>query len=232
MMNGVSVARTVALALAAFAAQAAIAQALAAGSADARLKALYEREWQWRQEQGCAAASGGDGGDGPTHLPKVDAATQKARFDYWTKALAELDTIPADQLSPEEKVNAAVFRQSIETMANDIKYKIYEAPFNADTFFWSGLNPRSGGFATAQAYRNYIARMRDIPRFFDEQTANMQAGLARGFRRAQIAVQGRDVTIKPYLPADQTNAFTTRSRKCRRRFRRPNRRRCAPRARR
>jgi uncharacterized protein (DUF885 family) len=205
-MNGVSVARTLALALAAFAGQAAIAQTPTSGSADARLKALYEREWTWRQEQGLRSGRGGDG-DGPTHLPKVDAATQQARFDYWTKALAELDAIPVDQLSAEEKINAAVFRQSIETMASDIKYKIYEAPFNADTFFWSGLNPRSGGFATAQAYRNYIARMRDIPRFFDEQTANMRAGLARGFSVPQIAVQGRDVTIQPYLPADQTNSF-------------------------
>ena len=121
------------------------AQAPATGSADARLKALYEREWAWRQQQGLRGNRGGDDDGGPATLPRIDAATQKARLDYWTKILAELDTIPEAQLSPDEKVNAAVFRQSITTMANEIRFKTYEAPFNSDTFFWSGLSPRSGG---------------------------------------------------------------------------------------
>jgi uncharacterized protein (DUF885 family) len=48
----------------------------------------------------------------------VDAASQQARLAYWTKTLATLDTIPFDQLSPEEKVNAQVFRASIRALAN------------------------------------------------------------------------------------------------------------------
>ena len=71
------------------------------GSADARLRALYTAEWNWRQQ------SGGGRGD---HFPKVDAASQQARLGYWTRALATLDSIPFDELSPEEKVNAQVFR--------------------------------------------------------------------------------------------------------------------------
>ena len=34
-----------------------------------------------------------------------------------------------------------------------------------------------------EAYRNYLGRLRDVPRYFDEQIANMRAGLARGFTR-------------------------------------------------
>jgi uncharacterized protein (DUF885 family) len=177
-----------------------------AGSADARLRALYEREWAWRQQQGLRGNRGSEDG-GPASLPKVDAATQKARLDYWTQVLVELDRIPVAELSAEEKINAAVLRQSIQTSADEIRFKTYEAPFNADTFFWAGLNPRSGGFRTAQGYRNYIARMRDIPRFFDENTANMRAGLKRGYTVPRISVVGREETIKPYLPADRTNAF-------------------------
>ncbi|WP_343517657.1 DUF885 family protein [Sphingomonas sp.] len=183
------------------------AQAPAAGSADARLKALYEREWAWRQQQGLRGNRGGDDDGGPATLPKIDAATQKARLDYWTKILAELDTIPEAQLSPDEKVNAAVFRQSITTMANEIRFKTYEAPFNSDTFFWSGLSPRSGGFRTAQGYRNYIARMRDLPRYFDDQIANMRAGIARGYTVPRVSATGREETAKPYLPADRSNSF-------------------------
>ena len=41
-------------------------------------------------------------------------------------------------------------------------------------------------FATAAAYRSYLARLRDVPRYFDEEIANMRAGLARGFTPPQV----------------------------------------------
>ena len=121
--------------------------------------------------------------------------------------LAELNAIPIDQLSPDERINAAVFRRTIQTLADDVRFKTYEAPFNADTFFWSGLNPRLGGFHSIKAYQNYIARMRDVPRYFDEQMANMRVGLKRGFSVPRVVVTGRDATIKPYIAADRTNPF-------------------------
>ena len=55
-----------------------------------------------------------------------------------------LDAIPFDQLSPEEKVNAQVFRTSIRALANDVRFRTYEAPFNSDTFFWTEFTPRQG----------------------------------------------------------------------------------------
>jgi uncharacterized protein (DUF885 family) len=173
-----------------------------AQNADARLQALYNAEWKWRQEQGLR---GNRGGGDPTTLPRVDAKTQATRLAYWDKALAELKTIPIDQLSPEEKINAAVFRQSVETMADNIRFKTYETPFNADTFFWDGFAPRTGGFQTAQSYRNYSSRLRDIPRYFDEQTANMQAGLKRGFSVPYISTVGREKTMDPFLTGDASN---------------------------
>ena len=118
--------------------------------------------------------------DGLFHLGHGDAASQQARLAYWTRALATLDSIPFEELSPEEKVNAQVFRASIRALANDVRFRTYEAPFNSDTFFWTEFTPRQG-LATAAAYRSYLARLRDVPRYFDEQIANMRAGLARGF---------------------------------------------------
>jgi uncharacterized protein (DUF885 family) len=139
----------------------------APNSADARLRTLYESEWTWRQQ---ALGRGGRGDEaGMDHLPHVDAKSQAGHLAYWMQALHELAQIPFDQLSPEEKVNAEVFRRSVQTLADDARFKTYEAPFNADTFFWASLSPR-GGLHSVRAYRNYIARMRDIPRYFDDRS--------------------------------------------------------------
>jgi uncharacterized protein (DUF885 family) len=172
-----------------------------ASSADERLRALYTEEWNWRRKElGRDADQQADA----AHLPRVDAASQQARLAYWTRTLAALDGVPFDRLSPEEKVNAQVFRTSIRALANDVKFRIYEAPFNSDTFFWTQFTPRQG-FTTAEAYRAYLGRLRDVPRYFDEQIANMRAGLARGFTVPRVSVVGRDQTIEPYIKGDTTN---------------------------
>lgn len=165
------------------------------GSADARLRALYTDEWNWRQKE---MARGED------RFAAEDAAAQERRLAYWTKALATLDAIPMAELSPEERVNAQVFRASIRALADDVRFKTYEAPFNSDTFFWTSFTPRQG-FPSAERYRGYLARLRDVPRHFEEQTTNMRAGLARGYTVPRVSVVGRDVTIEPYLKADASN---------------------------
>jgi uncharacterized protein (DUF885 family) len=194
--------RTLVLAL--LLAAAPLATAQSPNEADQRLRALYTAEWDWRQKE--FAREPGDLGRGSTadHLPRVDAASWQKRLDYWNKTLAELDKIPEAQLSAEERINARVFRAVLEELIGDVRFKSYEAPFNADTFFWTNFTPREG-FITADEYRRYLGRLRDVPRFFDEHIANMRAGLARGYTVPKVSVTGRDRTIEPYLKADETN---------------------------
>jgi uncharacterized protein (DUF885 family) len=146
----------------------------------------------------------GDQPGGSDRFPSVDAASQQRRLAYWTKALATLDGIPMAELSPDERVNAQVFRASIRALADDLRFKTYEAPFNSDTFFWASFTPRQG-FPSADRYRAYLSRLRDVPRHFEEQITNMRAGLARGYTVPRVSVVGRDATIEPYVKADATN---------------------------
>ncbi len=180
--------------------------AQASGSADQRLRALYTAEWDWRGKE--LGRQRGSDEEGPTdHFPKVDAASQQARTAYWTKALATLDTIPVDQLSAEEKINAAVFRTSLEAFVANGKFRSWEMPFNADSQFWSGVASRSP-FRSADHYRKYLARLRDLPRYFDEQTVNMRDGLKRGFSVPKATLVGRDKSIEAYTVADpEKNPF-------------------------
>ena len=168
-----------------------------------RLRRLYTEEWAWRRKE-FGRLEGTGPGSQADYLPRVGSAAQQARLTYWTRVLAELDRIPLAELSPEERINAAVFRTSIEALANDIRYRSYEIPFNSDSFFWADLGSR-GGMQNAEEYRRYIARLRDIPRYFGEHTENMRAGLKRGFSNPRVTLAGREKTIEPYLRTDETN---------------------------
>lgn len=180
------------------------AQNAGTNEADQRLKALYTAEWDWREKEFARVPGETGRHAADDHLPRVDAATQQKRLEYWQKTLADLDKIPLGQLSPEERLNAQVFRAVLEEQIVDVRYKTYEAPFNADTFFWTNFTPREG-YGALDEYQRYLGRLRDVPRYFDEQIVNMRAGLKRGFTVPKVSVTGRDHTIEPYLKADETN---------------------------
>ncbi|KGE05161.1 DUF885 domain-containing protein [Pseudohaliea rubra] len=176
-------------------------------SANERLRALYEREFAWRQgEEGYRRREDGDWERGPV-WPDVSPGAQARRLAYWEQALAELATIPRDALSEDEQVNAAVFEEIISALVSNARFRSYEAPLNSDTFFWGGLHPRGSGFDDESAYRRYLARLRDLPRYFAQQQANMRAGLARGYTPPAVTLKGREQSILPYLARGRANPF-------------------------
>jgi uncharacterized protein (DUF885 family) len=171
-----------------------------ADTADEKFKALYTTEWTWRQEQ-FPGADDEDNAAKPAdnRLPDVSPAAEKTRLDYWDGVLKQLATIPVSELSAENQVNYAIYKPQVENLAAGVRYRDYEMPFNSDSQFWSDL-----GFMTrrplkdAAAARNYIAKLDDVPRYFDQQIANMRAGLKRGFSVPRAVLDGRDVSIASY----------------------------------
>ncbi|ALN88003.1 hypothetical protein LC55x_4755 [Lysobacter capsici] len=191
----------------AFAVDAAPAQAAAAAtpaSSDAatRFKALYTREWKWRQAQ----FAGGDDedvqGQPASRLPKVDLATQAMRERYWAQVMSELEAIDPSTLGDEDQVNYEVFRQQIQSLLANQRLRDWEMPFNSDSAFWTNL-----GFGARRpirdvvGYERYIGKLRDIPRYFDDQISNMRDGLKRGYSVPRVTLTGRDVSIKEVVDA-------------------------------
>src|SRR5215203_1274026 len=64
------------------------------GSADARLRALYTEEWNWRQQELPRVGDQYGGAGEDARFPGVDAASQQTRAAYWTRTLSTLDSIP------------------------------------------------------------------------------------------------------------------------------------------
>ncbi len=182
-------------------------QAEQAQPADARLKALYEAYWQWSMAESGSVPDGDGGYTAADRLRRVDPASQARRLAYHRAALKKLDAIPTSQLSDAEKINAAVLRTILEAEIADGQFRDWEMPFNSDSSFWTYLDERRS-LNDVASYRRYIARMRDIPRFFDEQIANMRAGLARGFSVPRVSIEGRDKSLSTFITRGaQDNAF-------------------------
>lgn len=163
-------------------------------SADARFEALYSREWVWRMKE--FAQDPRPNAPVVDHLPKADAKSEAARLAYWQNVMKELDAIPRAQLSAKNQVNYDVYRPQIETLIGDWRFRDYEMPVNSDTAFWTDLGETAHRpFRSLEDYKNWIAQMRDIPRYFSEETEAMRAGLKRGFTPPKVTLHGRDGSL-------------------------------------
>lgn len=163
-------------------------------AADRSLRALYEAYWDWQvAEFGLIEKADGSTEQGAT-IPSATAEAQRARAAKAAEYRGKLAAIDKATLSAAEKVNAAVFHAALTETIEDARFAEWEMPFDSDSNFWSYWDAPAG-FQTVAEYERYIARMRALPRYLTEQTANARAGLKRGFSVPAITLTGRDASL-------------------------------------
>jgi uncharacterized protein (DUF885 family) len=165
----------------------------AAADAGQQFKSIYTAEWKWRVAQHLERDE--DAGVS-AELQHEDLRSQQERLAYWQDVLRQLDAIDAASLSPSERVNFAVYRAQIAALAAQQRFREYEMPVNADSSFYTDLTYAARhSYKTAQEYRSYLHQLHEFPRYFDEETTNMRAGLARGFTPPKVTLAGRDAPL-------------------------------------
>jgi uncharacterized protein (DUF885 family) len=166
----------------------------ALANSDAAFRKIAETEYHWRklqegpdEDSGSAAAAS---------LPDVGPRAQAERLARWEQVERQLQRIRPADLSPAERTNYLVYKTQIDALLAARRYHEYEKPLNSDTSFWGEIAALArGDFRDERAYRNYIAELKQVPRYFDQQVANMRAGLKRGFTPPRVTLQGRDTGV-------------------------------------
>jgi uncharacterized protein (DUF885 family) len=166
-----------------------------ASTPEARFKTLYEQEWRWRVANDLAADEAAPRAANPA-FPHEDSATQLRHLAYWQGTIKALDAIDPATLPAAAKVDYAIYRAQIAAFVEALRFREYEMPVNADSAFWTDINYIARQpFKDVAGYEHYIARLEALPVYFDENLANMRAGLARGFTPPQVTLTGRDVAL-------------------------------------
>lgn len=158
-----------------------------------------------------AKARGEDARVWPTVTPEFVAA----RAETASLMLDALNALEAPGAGPE----AAILRHLLQGSVEAHQYDLARIPFTGDWGFfaappYTAMRTRLTTRAGAEAW---IARVNDLPRFFDEQIANMERGIETGWTqhadplatsiaqiRAQIVDDPTDSTL--YLPFESLDA--------------------------
>ncbi|HYH46709.1 MAG TPA: DUF885 domain-containing protein [Thermoanaerobaculia bacterium] len=197
--------RHLALALLALLLAAAPGPAADASADDAaRLHDLFSREWELRLKQDPLTATSVGRHEYNHLLPEIAPADLARRAESTRGFLAELAKIDPARLSPQDRVNADIFRRQLEDRLADYELGGDQLPFNADSGFHMDFSQLADNvpLATVKDYENYIARLRAWPRYVGQQIEQLKLGLGRGMTVPRAVLQGYDRTISVHVVDD------------------------------
>ena len=134
-------------------------------------------------------------------MPSMKMEDLNRRLQFWKSIIDRIEKINFNSLSKEDQTNYKLFQRVIQSRINSINYKDYQMPLNADSGFHTGLSRlhKAMPFINEKDYLNYISRLSEFPRFFNEYILLMKEGIKEGRTLPQVVLNGYEVTISTHV---------------------------------
>ncbi len=170
-------------------------------SAEQQLNDVMAEYWDYFLSEDPVAATQAGISEFNDRLPKVTPADQARRLEAERRFLRRTRAIDDESLSVKGQVNAELFAWVLEDSITAYELNLSRIPFNTFSgFFMNALTASSGVLMDSVSdYEDYVARLRDIPRYFDENLDNMRDGVQSGFVLPQVVIEGILPTIKAQI---------------------------------
>ena len=170
-------------------------------SADKKLEKLIAQHWDYSLKESPLSATS-EGITQYNHLlNRVSKIDNDRRLIEEKKLLGQLVKIDPVKLSAANRINHQLFKWVIEGSIESYQLNLSRIPLNTFySFFLEVLNMSNGlPMNTAKDYQDYIARLNEIPRYFDENMANMRIGINSNFTLPKIVVEGILPTVQAQI---------------------------------
>lgn len=173
-------------------------------AAEQQLDTIMEEYWDFTLRESPLAATRAGVSDFNDRLSSVTPESQARRLQQEKLFLARTRDIDHATLSQSGLVNAELFEWVLVDSIEAYEINLSRIPFNTFSgFFTAALNMANGvRMDSVKDYEDYIARLSDVPRFFDENLANMEEGVRTGFVLPQIVIDGILPTIRAQVKYD------------------------------
>jgi uncharacterized protein (DUF885 family) len=170
----------------------------------AKLHVLFDRVWETQLREDPTFATSVGRHEYNDRLPSIAPADLLRQYQYAKAALAELRAIDRAKLPAGEMVNYDIFGAQLSDAVADYELGDYQMPFNADSGFHSSFSRLATDvpLVTVKDYENYIARLRQWPRFVREEIGHMRTGIKRGMTVPRATLEGYDRTIATHVVDD------------------------------
>jgi len=168
---------------------------------DKKLEALLEQGWEYSLSRSPQSASYFGNKDKAGMLDDVSSEYQKQTARGLQKLLDKINKIDRTKLSVDNKINLDMSKDMIAGNIADIQFTEYQLPLNSENSFHVDLARISDNmqFYTIKDYDNYLSKLNQIPRVFNQHIANMRDGLKTGMIQPQVIIQHYPEFIEKYI---------------------------------
>lgn len=163
----------------------------AVSAVDAALRQLVDEAWDWEVQTDPLLATEVADSRGQDRLPTESLELLEARADQRQRFLERLLAIEQGALSDTARADHQVLRTRLSDAIAEHRYGTALMPLTSRSGFHVFLPDlaQSMRLETESNFRNYVARLNDVPRYFGEQIALLRAGIARGLTPPAIVLR-------------------------------------------
>lgn len=136
-----------------------------------------------------------------TSLPDMSAATLAAQAKQRQQWLDKLQQIDSSALTEQQQINYAILSYSLEDALAEYQYGAHMMPLTSESGFHSALAFMVSGteFKTKQDYLDYLAKLKTVPAYMQQQTEWMKQGLATGMTQPKAVLAGFEQSILAFI---------------------------------
>jgi len=165
-----------------------------------KLHALFAREWQWALRADPVKATYLGDKRFNHRWPDVSLPAINRRNKHRRDVLKKLQRIDVDQLSPADNVNYRLFRRQYEIAVEQHRFRWYLVPLNQREGIQDAASIADAiPFTSAKDYRDWIARMKSLPRYMDQTLALLREGVKTRRVHAKIVMRRLPGQIKQQI---------------------------------
>lgn len=166
---------------------------------------IVEHSWHFRQ--------GIDSKGNKLRPHQLDDLSPKAlaeRNQQLVTYVQQLDKIDDATLSQEDQINKLILRGQLQELVDHYVFNQHQIPLTSEYGFHVGLAniKHEYRFKSLEDYENYLAKLSQIPRYFEQQIYWMKQGLASGNTQPKAVLQGFEESIASFITPDaQLSSF-------------------------
>ena len=174
-----------------------------------RLHQLFEDRFQWQMEQFPAQAMArGD----YTHADRIADTSLRAielRHQQTKAFVDQLHNIDRNELNTDDRLNYDLFELQLTRDIEGHRFRGFLMPIGSRSGIHQDIPQMAERvrFSTAQDYRNYLARLSQIPQALDNMIALMRLGIDERRTPAKITLAGIPAQLEAILEGDALDAL-------------------------
>ena len=166
-----------------------------------QLQPLLAKIWQYELSINPILATRHGIHDFDNKLSDISPKALAQQHSKFLNFLEQTSDIDKTKLNRSQQISLIIQQRRLQNYIDKYQFNSHYMPLTSETGFHSSLAflPRSSRFKTLIDYQNYLERLKQFPRYFEQQISWMKKGMQTGLVQPKVVLQGFENSVKAFI---------------------------------